>query len=121
MINGTGNTTDPFVVSLNLQQYEWGLGEDGPIDISVTHPGAFVVLALAGNASAITLPSNAGDWINLLIRQDGTGNTITWPPNVLWPGGSAPVLSTTPGHSDWIEIRRVGDYWVGRLVAAEIG
>jgi hypothetical protein len=120
-VTGTGNASDPFLVTLNLQSYERIHDDVGPIDIGFAHPGAVVVLALTEDVDSIALPATPGDYATILIRQDGTGNTVTWPAEVKWPGGTPPVLSTTPGNLDWIEIRRVGDFWIGRLVASEVG
>jgi hypothetical protein len=121
IISGTGAASDPFVISVDRTRADQDFVVAGPINFSEAGPDAFGVIGLSADASEVVLPSNENGHLQLLIRQDGTGNTVTWPAEVKWPGGVAPVLSTTTGNSDWIDLRRVGDYWVGRLVAAEIG
>jgi len=120
-VRGTGKSGDPFIISIDRSGADANIATPGPLDLSAAVPGAFGTVALEANASEVILPSDANGHIELLIRQDGTGNQVSWPSNVRWPGGVAPTLSTTMGHSDWIDLRRVGDHWVGRLVAAEIG
>lgn len=59
---------------------------------------------LTGNATfTFTNPSPTGNACPLRISliQDGTGSrTVTWPASVVWPGGSAPTLTTTAGRRD---------------------
>lgn len=48
-------------------------------------------------------PNNpiSGQTINLIIKQGGSGSyTVSWPSNFLFPGGSAPSLSTAVGSID---------------------
>lgn len=120
-ITGKGNASDPFVVSLEVPFRQDNSLDPTHRDFSATPPGAFVTLGLTDDVTDLILPTDAGGRLELLVRQDGTGNTVTWPSNVLWPGGTAPVLTTTTGLADWIDLRRIGDNWVGRLVASEIG
>lgn len=120
-IQGIGNTSDPFVITVDRSTVSQDLTVDGLIDFSAATPGAFGVIGLGADASSISLPGHQHGHLQLLIRQDAPGKTITWPSNVLWPDGIEPVLSTNTGEMDWIDLRRVGDYWVGRLVAAKIG
>lgn len=53
------------------------------------------VLTLTTNCT-LTFPTIAiGKTFMIALRQDPTGGrTVTWPGNVLWPGGTAPTLST---------------------------
>jgi hypothetical protein len=123
-VQGIGNTSDPFVITLDRTTVSQDLTAYGPIDFSAATPGAFGLIGLGADASAVSLPGHPQGHLQLLIRQDAPGNSgsiITWPSNVLWPGGMAPKLSKKQGEMDWIDLRRVGDYWVGRLVAAKIG
>lgn len=50
-----------------------------------------------------TVPDGA-DGLVLEVKQEavGGGNTITWPANVKWPGGVAPVLSIAVDSIDVI-------------------
>ncbi len=57
----------------------------------------------------------------LELLQDGTGSRIvTWPGSVVWPGGSAPTLTTTAGATDILlfESRDGGTTWFGYLTGA---
>lgn len=60
---------------------------------------------------------NAEAWfVTLILRQDGTGGwEATWPGSVVWPGGSAPVLSADPGAVDVFVLFTVdgGTEWFG--------
>lgn len=65
----------------------------------------------------LTAPnSGVGCGLTLLLRQDGTGGwEVTWPGSVEWGGGSAPVLSVTPGDVDVVTLATVdgGTTWFG--------
>lgn len=52
----------------------------------------------------------------LELLQDATGSRlVTWPGSVVWPGGTAPVLSTTPAATDIFTFfsRDGGTTWYG--------
>lgn len=50
-----------------------------------------------------------GQELTVLLTQDGTGSrTVTWWAGILWPGGSAPTLTTTAGKTDAFRIFRLG-------------
>ena len=41
--------------------------------------------------------------VTIAIVQGGSGSyTVTWPTGTIWPGGTAPTLTTTVGHVDVI-------------------
>lgn len=120
-VTGKGNVDDPYVVTLSHPFSELDHATNGPLDLVGIRPGGFVEVGLTADVDDVVFPEEAGARLELLLRQDGTGNTVTWPSNVRWPGGTPPVLSTTAGQADWIDLRRLGDHWVGRLVASEIG
>jgi hypothetical protein len=49
---------------------------------------------------AFVNPTDGGRYA-VLVRQDATGGrTVTWPTNVVWPRGTPPTLTTTPGYLD---------------------
>jgi len=55
------------------------------------------------NASpcVLTFPTaTAGTSFTLVLRQSGSTRLVTWPGGIKWPGGAAPVLSTTTGSID---------------------
>jgi len=56
------------------------------------------------NAAPVTLtfsnPKGGGRYV-LLLQQDGTGSrTVSWPANVVWPGGVTPTLTLGANQSD---------------------
>jgi hypothetical protein len=62
-------------------------------------------LTLTGNVTFAfsNVPASNASSITLFLIQDGTGSrTATWPGSVIWPGGTAPTLTTTAGHVDVI-------------------
>lgn len=59
-------------------------------------------LVLTENVTFLA-PNNpiSGQVINLIIKQGGSGSyTVTWPSNFMFPGGSAPTLTTAVGSID---------------------
>lgn len=60
----------------------------------------------------------------LELAQDGTGSrTVTWPGSVIWPGGTAPTLSTTAGATDLLMFfsRDGGTNWFGFMAGGGTG
>lgn len=76
-------------------------------------------LTIGGNRT-LANPTNLqnGQVLNWLITQDGTGSrTLAYGSLFKWPGGSAPVLSTTAGARDHIS----GQYFSGpNIIVASI-
>lgn len=60
---------------------------------------------------------------NLLLEQpaSSTFTATGWPTNVQWASGSAPTLSTTPGHIDWIQLYFDGTTYAATLVGSGSG
>jgi microcystin-dependent protein len=59
-------------------------------------------LVLTENVTMLA-PNNplSGQVINIILKQGGVGSyTVTWPANFLFPGGTAPTLSTAVGAKD---------------------
>ena len=85
-------------------------------DVS-TSPVAKVTL---GGNRTISAPSNsagAGQFISLLVIQDGTGSrTLTWNAVYEFASDTAPTLTTTGGKGDLFVFRYNGTKWleVGR-------
>jgi hypothetical protein len=56
---------------------------------------------------------NGGRYTIVLI-QDGTGtNTVTWPAEVKWPGGTAPVITATADKADLVTLYYNGTVYFG--------
>lgn len=68
----------------------------------------------AGNVQQLVLDENltltmtnpvSGMAYTLILIQDGSGtNTVTWPANVKWPGGTAPTISAGAGDIDVVTL-----------------
>ena len=78
--------------------------------------GSFQILTLTGNAT-ITMPTaTAGKSFILLLKQDGTGSrTVTWS-TVVWPGGTAPTITSTASKQDIYSFFSDGTNWYGVTV-----
>jgi hypothetical protein len=61
------------------------------------------LITLTGNVTlTFSNPLSGGRYV-LLLKQDATGSrTVTWPSSVLWPGGTAPTLTTGAAKVDVI-------------------
>lgn len=61
----------------------------------------YVVLGNGVNTVTLSNPVDGGRYI-LVLKQPASGaaGLVTWPNTVLWPGGAAPVLTTTNGKVD---------------------
>jgi len=73
------------------------------------------VITLTGDMTidAISNPKPGAVYV-LRPVQDSTGGwTITWPANVHWQSGSAPILTTTPGYIDLVTM-----YYTGTIFLA---
>lgn len=72
----------------------------------------------AGNATLTFPVAGAGKAFVIALKQDGVGGrTITWPGTVKWPGGAAPVLTTTANKTDIFAFDCLdGTNWLGRTL-----
>lgn len=79
--------------------------------------GAYQILDLENVTGDTTLTfSNAeeGAILYLEVRQDSlTARDITWPPEVIWPGGIAPVISAGSNAIDLVTLVYNGTYYLG--------
>ena len=80
----------------------------------VNSPVAFVTL---GGNRTMAAPSGtgtaAGQFISLLVIQDGTGSrTITWNAVYEFPSDTAPTLTTTAAKGDLFSFRYNGAKWL---------
>jgi len=76
-------------------------------------------LTLGGNRtlSAPSNPVGSGQYISLLVIQDGTGSrTLTWNAIYEFTADTAPILTTTASYGDLFTFRYNGTKWleVGR-------
>ena len=71
-------------------------------------------LVLFSNTSLTFAKGKPGSSYTLIVKQDSTGaRSITWPTNVHWPNGVAPVLTSTPNATDIIEFLFDGEKYLG--------
>ncbi|HEY8817446.1 MAG TPA: hypothetical protein VIM25_01300 [Candidatus Limnocylindrales bacterium] len=84
--------------------------------------GNIATLTLGANCTiTLTAPADAtrGCTLEAYVIQDGTGSRlVTWPGSVVWPGGTAPTLSTAAGSVDRIILETLdgGTTWYGVMV-----
>lgn len=86
----------------------------------------FQLASGSGSANAVTvsgLRAN-GKTIDLIIQQPSSGAAGTipsWPSNVKWAGGAAPVLSTSNNAADWIRLEYLPPTQVGASAGYLLG
>lgn len=84
-----------------------------------------IALTLSGGCTLSLpsgLPAGAEHRVRLFVKQDAAGSgTVTWPVNVLWPGGTAPTLTASANKTDVVELSTVtgGTQWLGSVVAQD--
>lgn len=78
--------------------------------------GTVQQLTLTGNAT-ITMPTaTAGKSFVIMLKQDGTGGrTVTWS-TVVWPGGTAPTITSTASKQDIFSFFADGTNWYGATI-----
>ncbi len=84
------------------------------INTASSQSSAYTINLANGNVFSLTLtgtvtisfsnvPASNASSVTLFLIQDGTGSrTVVWPGSVIWPGGTAPTLTTTASHVDMI-------------------
>src|SRR5436190_3270854 len=72
-------------------------------------------VTLTANCTFTFPTAAAGKSFTLVLVQDATGSrTATWPGSVLWPGGTAPTLTTTASKRDVVSFLCAdGTNWLG--------
>lgn len=71
-----------------------------------------------GGATTVTFTDPRGSCnLILVVKQNDTGYTITWPANVKWAGGQAPTLSTATNSIDIVSFYydSVDDVYYGQI------
>lgn len=109
---------------LDLTGCQVKLGSEGTLtdgatvswDVS-TDPIAKLTLGGNRTLSAPSNPVGSGQYISLLVIQDGTGSrTLTWNAIYEFTADTAPILTTTASYGDLFTFRYNGTKWleVGR-------
>lgn len=87
--------------------------------------GEFFGVTIAGNRTFTFSHAADGSYFELYITQDATGSRmVTWPSNIVWKGGAAPVLTTAANATDKVTFRYnnaasvwYGDYTTGLVTS----
>jgi hypothetical protein len=88
---------------------------DTNITLNLTNSEIFNLTLNVSTTIAFTSP-RLGTFV-FRITQDGTGGkNVTWPVNVKWSGGIAPVLTTTANKTDIITLIYDGNNFYGAYV-----
>jgi hypothetical protein len=79
--------------------------------------GNVFTAAMTVNITTLTVSNAvAGQTINVLFTQDGTGSrTVAWPASFRWAGGVAPTLSTAAAARDLLVATFDGTVWYASL------
>ena len=127
IVDGSGTPAIKEIVSgdvLDLTGLQVKLGTEATLTDGATvawdvSTSPIAKLTLGGNRT-LSAPTNAvgsGQYISLLVIQDGTGSrTLTWNAAYEFTGDTAPTLTTTASKGDLFTFRYNGSKWleVGR-------
>jgi len=97
----------------------------GTLTINLVDGNSFVT-TLTENITTVVLdnPPSTGRYGQFVIKiiQDAAAGafTVTWPSSVKWPGGTAPIITTSNGAIDEITLRTIdaGIEWRGSFSQA---
>ena len=105
--------TNPTVT--NYVETAYTANSSTAITLALTN-GTVQIITLTGNAT-ITMPTAvAGKSFLLMLKQDATGSrTVTWS-TVVWPGGTAPTITSTASKMDIYSFFSDGTNWYGVTV-----
>ena len=105
--------TNPTVTNYTETLYTANTGT--AITVALTN-GTVQQLTLTGNAT-ITMPTAAaGKSFVIMLKQDATGSrTVTWS-TVVWPGGTAPTITSTASKQDIYSFFSDGTNWYGTTI-----
>lgn len=105
--------TNPTITNYTETLYTANTGT--AITVSLAN-GTVQQLTLTGNAT-ITMPTaTAGKSFVIMLKQDGTGGrTVTWS-TVVWPGGTAPTITSTASKQDIFSFFADGTSWYGATI-----
>jgi hypothetical protein len=107
------------IVALPTSVAEFDNGDATNPDAIDWSKGPAQKIRLVNNAALnlyIGLTANQPTWLQLKVKQDGTGSRIPTLPGVLVPGGTPLTFSTAAGATDILSL-----YYDGALLYATIG
>lgn len=113
--SNVGNLTLTNVTVTNYTETLYTANTSTAITVALTN-GTVQQLTLTGNAT-ITMPTaTAGKSFVIMLKQDGTGGrTVTWS-TVVWPGGTAPTITSTASKQDIFSFFADGTSWYGATI-----
>lgn len=113
VLNSAPALTNPTVTNYTETLFSANTGTS--ISIALTN-GTVQNLTLTGSPT-ITMPTvAAGKSFIIILAQDGTGGrTVTWS-TVIWPGGTAPTITSTANKRDIFSFFSDGTSWYGVTV-----
>ena len=89
----------------------------GTLTLDLSTAGIFYV-NLNANITTLTISNTqsiGSSAFTLILFPDGTPRTVTWGASILWPGGTAPTLTSTNGKEDVFSFVTLdgGTTWLG--------
>lgn len=113
--SSVGNLTLVNTTVTNYTETLYTANTGTAITVALTN-GTVQQLTLTGNAT-ITMPTaTAGKSFVIMLKQDGTGGrTVTWS-TVVWPGGTAPTITSTASKQDIFSFFADGTSWYGATI-----
>ena len=109
-----GNLTDWVLVNVRDKVQNVTAASATTIDFA---DGA-IVLFSHGADCTLTIAAVVGATLTIHRIKDATGTSraLTWPSNVLWPGGNAPTLTQTASSHDVFSLQCAQPNWIGSYV-----
>lgn len=89
----------------------------GTLTLDLSTAGIFYV-NLNANVTTLTISNTqtiGSSAFTLIFIADGTPRSVTWGASILWPGGTAPTLTSTNGKDDIFSFVTIdgGTTWYG--------
>lgn len=116
LTQGTGikitRTNTDFAIAEDFKEYDGGT-VSGAFNVDWNNGFAQKVTLSANGTITLLNPSVAVGYVLRVVQSGAAGFTITWPANVKWPNNVTPVMSTTPGNSDFFAFYYNGTNYLG--------
>jgi hypothetical protein len=114
----TGSIKNPILYSYRETLVTASTGTSYTVDCSAANNFQLTLGDSISTFAFSNVPSSVTFGINLYLKQGGTGSyTVTWPASVGWGDAGAPVLTTTVGKTDIVNLITIdgGTSWYGFL------
>lgn len=115
---GDGSGTKTFLPASNTVQALAGGGGTQTVDMAgIAQVTASLTVSTSANTLAITNPPASGsEGVVTLYITNGGSQTFNWPSGTVWPGGIAPVLTTSGVDIITLSTIDAGTTWYGGVV-----